>query len=169
MNQRAEAARYDDRFRENFIRDNEQTILKIASKVSGKYISKSDDEWSVALWAFNKAIDSYSKEEGDFTSYAAVLIKRSMIDHYRSRKRFDREIPASREIMSEEGEDDYNNSIATALARDSIIVSERGENRLSLKDEISEVNEILKEYGFSFKDLKDCSPKERQKKNVPRQ
>ena len=159
MNQRAEAARYDDRLRENFIRDSEQTILKIASKVSGKYISKSDDEWSVALYAFNKAIDSYSKEKGDFTAYAGVLIKRSMIDHYRSQKRFDQEIPASREIMSEEGEDDYNRSIATALARDSITGSEKRESQLSLKDEIIEVNEILKEYGFSFKDLKNCSPK----------
>ena len=132
MNQRAEAARYDDRLRENFIRDSEQTILKIASKVSGKYISKSDDDWSVALYAFNKAIDSYSKEKGDFTTYAGVLIKRSMIDHYRSQKRFDQEIPASREIMSEEGEDDYNRSIATALARDSITGSEKRESQLSL-------------------------------------
>lgn len=159
MNQRAQAAGHDDRLRENFIRDNEQTILKIASKVSGKYISKSDDEWSVALYAFNKAIDSYSEDKGDFLPYAGVLIKRSMIDHYRSQKRFDREIPASREIMSEEGEDDYNTSIATALARDSIAGNEKNEDRRSLREEIIEVDEILKGYGFSFKDLKDCSPK----------
>ncbi len=158
MNQRAEAARYDDRLRENFIRDNEQTILKIASRVSGKYISKSDDEWSVALCAFNKAIDSFSEEKGDFAAYAGVLIKRSLVDHYRSQKRFDREIPASHEIMNEE-DDDYNSSIAGALAKESITGNEKRESRSNLRDEILEVNEILKGYGFSFKDLKECSPK----------
>ena len=79
MNDMAVAAATNRQLRENFIRDNEQTILRIASKVSGKYITRSDDEWSVALLAFNKAIDTYSPDRGDFGGYAAVLIKRALV------------------------------------------------------------------------------------------
>lgn len=89
MNQKATAARNNERLRENFIKDNEQTILRIASRVSGKFITRSDDEWSVALLAFNKAIDIYSEQKGDFLAYARLLIKRDLIDHYRSEKNKD--------------------------------------------------------------------------------
>ena len=159
MNQMAEAAGADDRIREKFILDNEQTILKIASAATGRYISKSDDEWSVALCAFNKAIDSYSDEKGDFLPYAKVLIRNSLTDHYRSRKRYDREIPASSEIMGEDGEDDLNSAVVGALTRESEDIRNRRERQLSLREEILEVNAILKQYGFSFGDLKGCSPK----------
>lgn len=159
MNQRAEAARYDDRLRENFIRDSEQTILKIASKVSGKYITRSDDEWSVALLAFNKAIDTYSKDRGDFSGYAAVLIKRSLIDHFRSEKKFDREIPVSHEMLTGEGDYETNSEVLTAVSKESADEQDRLERGRNLKTEIIEVNEILKGYGFTFRDLKENSPK----------
>ena len=48
MNERALQAKSDGSKREEFIRDNEQTILRIASKATGRYITRSDDEWSVA-------------------------------------------------------------------------------------------------------------------------
>ena len=88
MNKKAVAAKNDLRLRENFIRDSEQTILRIASKTCNKFITRSDDEWSVALFAFNKAIDSYSEEAGDFLPYSSVVIKRALIDYYRSEKRY---------------------------------------------------------------------------------
>ena len=65
MNERAMSAKTNVEKREIFIRDNEQTILKFASAACGKYITRSDDEWSVALLAFNKAIDTYLWKEGD--------------------------------------------------------------------------------------------------------
>ena len=61
MNERAITAKTDAEKREIFIRDNERTILKIASASCSKYITRSDDEWSVALLAFNKAIDIAQK------------------------------------------------------------------------------------------------------------
>ena len=159
MNDRAEAARSDMQLRENFIHDNEQTILKIASKVSGKYISRSDDEWSVALLAFNKAIDTYSKDKGDYNAYAGVLIKRALIDYFRSERKYDHEVPVSCEMLTGEGDYEENNEVLKAVSRESTDAQcniDRGRN---LKDEILEVNEILKGYGFSFRDLKECSPK----------
>ncbi|MBR4169774.1 MAG: hypothetical protein IKR47_08610 [Lachnospiraceae bacterium] len=159
MNQKATAARHDQKLRESFIRDNEQTILKIASKVSGKYITRSDDEWSVALIAFNKAIDTYSEEKGEYLSYAGVLIKRALIDHYRAEKKYAPELPASYEMFTGEGEIAQNTEIVRAVARDGTAEQDRTERERDLKDEILEVGLILKKYGFSFKDLKDCSPK----------
>ena len=100
MNKRAVAAKNDLRLRENFIRDNEQTILRIASKTCNKFITRSDDEWSVALYAFNKAIDGYSENAGDFIPYSSVVIKRALIDHYRSENRHAPETPVSDELVN---------------------------------------------------------------------
>ena len=149
MNQKATAARHDQKLRESFIRDNEQTILKIASKVSGKYITRSDDEWSVALLAFNKAIDTYSEEKGEYLSYAGVLIKRALIDHYRAEKKYAPELPASYEMFTGEGEIAQNTEIVRAVARDGTAEQDRTERERDLKDEILEVGLILKKYGFS--------------------
>ena len=159
MNQRAVAAREDDRLRENFIRDNEQTILRIASRVTGKYITGSDDEWSVALLAFNKAIDSYSPDKGDYTAYAGVVIKRALIDYYRSEKKYAPEQPTGDELMTGESDSDPNSEVLRAVARDSADRTKRMDESRSLREEILEVNLRLKEYGFSFRDLQECSPK----------
>ena len=159
MNSKAAAAKKDEQLRENFIRDNEQTILKIASKVTGKYITRSDDEWSVALLAFNKAIDSYSKDKGDFTAYSGVVIKRALIDHYRSENKYASEIPVSHEMLTGEGDYEENSEVLSAVSRESTQAEEQINKSRSLKEEILEVNEKLKKYGFTFRDLKDCSPK----------
>ena len=159
MNERAMAAKADAEKREIFIRDNEQTILKIASVSCGKYITRSDDEWSVALLAFNKAIDTYSDDKGDFAPYSGLVIKRALIDHYRSEKKYISEIPVSHDMLTGEGDYEENGDILKAVARDSKQADEQKNRSSSLKDEIIEVNERLKKYGFSFRDLKDSSPK----------
>ena len=164
MNDRAEAAKTNIQLKENFIRDSEQTILKIASKVSGKYITRSDDEWSVALLAFDKAIDTYSKDKGDFQSYAGVLVKRALIDHFRSGKRFQNEIPVSHEVLAGEGDPEENSEVHRAVSRDSSDEQDVLDREWNLKDEILEVNKILNGYGFSFRDLIKCSPKAKKTK-----
>ena len=159
MNERAMLARTNAEKREIFIRDNEQTILKFASAACGKYITRSDDEWSVALLAFNKAIDTYSADKGDFAPYSKVVIKRALIDHYRSEKKYAAEIPVSHEALSGAGDSEENADVLKAVSRDSTQASRQADRSSSLKDEILEVNERLKKYGFSFRDLKDSSPK----------
>ena len=159
MNKKAVAAKSDLRLRENFIRDSEQTILRIASKSCNKFITRSDDEWSVALFAFNKAIDSYSEEAGDFLPYSSVVIKRALIDYYRSEKRYANETPVSDEMLTGEGDYSSNSKLLGALYRDSSEVSEKTNRTADLRSEILDVNERLKKYGFTFRDLKDASPK----------
>ena len=52
----AMAAKNDKLILEKLVLEQEHAMLRYASKVTGKYISKSDDEWSIALLAFTHAI-----------------------------------------------------------------------------------------------------------------
>ena len=159
MNEQVKEAKADPKKREIFIRQNEQTILKITSKACGKYITGSDDEWSVALLAFNRAIDTYSEERGEFMPYAAVVIKRALIDLHRNEMRHSAEIPVSNEMLSGEGDHEEGSEVFTAVSRNSLQAQNTQENAATIRDEILEVDERLKKYGFSFKDLRDNSPK----------
>lgn len=159
MNNRALDAKSDGSKREEFIRDNEQTILKIASKATGRFITRSDDEWSVALSAFNKAIDNYEPDKGDFAGFAGVVINRALIDHHRSEKKFEAEISYSPEMLTGEGDYEEHSEVLKAVTRESTQALNMDNTQRSLKDEILEVNDKLKKYGFTFRDLKGCSPK----------
>ena len=159
MNEGALQAKSDRAKREEFIRDNEHTILRIASKATGRYITRSDDEWSVALSAFNRAIDSYEPEKGDFAGFVGVVIDRAIIDHLRSLKKYEAEISYSPELLTGEGDYEEHSEVLKAVSRESSRTDERNKTNLSLKEEIIEINEKLSKYGFTFRDLKGCSPK----------
>ncbi|MCR4655757.1 MAG: hypothetical protein K5770_05950, partial [Lachnospiraceae bacterium] len=152
-------AKSDGSKREEFIRDNEQTILKIASKATGRFITRSDDEWSVALSAFNKAIDNYEPSKGDFAGFAGVVIDRALIDHFRSEKKYEAEISYSPEMLTGEGDYEEHSEVLKAVTRESTQTLEMDNTQRSLKDEILEVNDKLQKYGFTFRNLKGCSPK----------
>ncbi len=56
-----------------------------------------DDEASIAMIAFNEAIDAYSSDGGgaSFLSFAEIVIKRRMVDFFRRQARRADEIPPS--------------------------------------------------------------------------
>ena len=84
--------------REDLIREYEHTILRTACAACRRYITKSDDEWSIALCAFSRAVDVYSEEKGDFLPFAQMLIKRELIDWYRKQKNALSEVPVAPHI-----------------------------------------------------------------------
>ena len=120
-----------------FIGRHELFILKTASKIARQYISKNDDEWSVALVAFSGAVEKYEYERGSFISFAERIIHQRLVDYYRAKGRFSVEVPV--DFMEEEA-----------------IVEE---NEDALKLEIEALTQVLGTYGFSFMDLVECSPK----------
>lgn len=120
-----------------FIKQHEFFILKSASKTAKRYISKNDDEWSIALSAFANALQKYDYQKGSFISFAELMIHRSLIDYYRTQNKY------SAEVQVESIDDN-------ALV-------ETHDN--TLKWEIMAVNQVLKVYEISFMDLADCSPK----------
>ncbi len=156
MNRLAMAATSDERKREELIRGHEQTILRTASSACHRYVNKSDDEWSIALCAFSKAVDVYTAEKGDFLPFAQMLIKRDLIDYYRSQKNTLREVIVAPHVLEGGGEPEEDPSgVYLAVVKNSQEASDR-----SLRDEILAANELLSDYGFRFFDLTECSPQQ---------
>lgn len=156
VNALALRASKDERAREQLIQEQEQTILRTAATVCRHYVGKSDDEWSVALCAFSQAVDLYDEAKGDFLPFAQMLIRRELVDAYRSEARRAGELSVAPHVLdgsAEPGEDDEN--VYLAVVRDSVEASDR-----SLHDEIMAANAMLNEYGFRFFDLTECSPQQ---------
>lgn len=133
----------------------ESFILKCASAAARSYISKSDDEWSIALAAFIEAVKNYSPNKGSFPNFAELVIRRRIIDCIRSKSRYAPEILTQTSLFEEK--EDYSTKDETA---EKILVEEDN----SLKMEIYLINEVFSGYGFSFMDLAECSPKSRKTK-----
>ena len=155
-NELAVKAATDTGCREQLIHENEQNILRTASILCKRYISRSDDEWSVALGAFSRAVDLYDVSKGDFLPFSKMVIKRSLVDYYRGNKKSAQEIAVSPYILEgNDGEDPVSEEVSHAVARS----SERASDG-SLAQAITAANQMLEEYGFRFMDLTSCSPKQ---------
>lgn len=154
LDESAEATRAaaDERLREELIRRQEKNILRIASGIKHRFVTKSDDEWSIALFAFSRAIDTYQAEKGAFLSYAERLIRNSLIDSSRAEARRACEIAVPPDAF--EGEDEEENApVRYVVVQNSVRAADS-----RLKEEILAVNEALRAFGFGFYELTDCSP-----------
>ena len=61
-------ARTDEPFLERFIEAHEAFVLRCASRYAGFAVTRSDDEYSVALLAFYEAIKGYDPASGPFVA-----------------------------------------------------------------------------------------------------
>ncbi len=136
-------------------------ILKTASFVLKRYVSDSDDAWSIALIAFWEAVDHYDPGKGDFQKYAQMVIKRRLIDYQRRQHRFQREIDVSPEAFTGETDQDGD-----TLSRRLVLKSSASLPDESLKDELFDASRVLAAYGFQFIDLADCCPKSEKTRNA---
>lgn len=75
--------RDDEQLRNAFIDKYKNFILSAASKVLGHYVGTEDDEYSLAMIAFNDAITKYDESKGDFYKFATLLIRNKLIDELR--------------------------------------------------------------------------------------
>ena len=139
---------------ESFIKEHEFFILKCASKFSHQYVTKSHDEWSIALEAFTEAIRQYSFKNGNFLSFAELIIRRRLIDELRKQTKFQSEISVDPYAFSGQPEEEEEAYLQSAINSK---IAEQPDR--SLKEEIEALTAQLKTYGFSFYDLISCSPK----------
>ena len=162
LNIKAITAKSDERCFEELVRSRKAWILRVASDASKHYISDGDDEWSIALTAFHEAVQSYDEEKGSFLSLASVIIKRRVIDYLRSQGRYSSEIAVIPEAfegnLDEDTASGINLQVQDQITRDSMADSTEQRAR-QVREEIAGMQEILDEYGFSFLDLTECSPK----------
>ncbi len=143
----------DDKNR--FLEENQERILRLTSRITGRSIDKSDDEWSIALSATSRALDTHSEEKGTFWPYASVVIRNALTDHYRSTARSRSEFPVQPGAFDGDLDDQEGNLSEQLEVQEKASVTY--ESPLAL--EIEAVQAELKEYGFSFFDLVASSPK----------
>ena len=152
-------AKYNEMSFEELVRENKRWILALASRTCGKFITDSDDEWSIALMAFNEAIGSFDGEKGSLRSIASVVIRRRLTDYMRSEGRHSAELTVRPAAFEGELEEDESGALELSVLQRVAEVSMADDSGAKAREEIAEMQEILSEYGFSFFDLADASPK----------
>jgi RNA polymerase sigma factor len=147
----------DSRLRNQFITDYQPYVVKVTSRFCKRYIDPArDDEFSIALTAFNEAINQFSSQAGrSFLGFSEQVIRRRLIDHIRKEQRHSGQIPYS-SFEVEDGEDNVINPVEIHQAVNHYEKQKGMEERRS---EIIDLNSCLTEFGISFSDLVDASPK----------
>ncbi|WP_343797566.1 RNA polymerase sigma-I factor [Bacillus carboniphilus] len=127
-------------------------IKKAVSKVCRRYVTESDDEFSIGLIAFNHAIDQYSVEKGSsFLTFANVIIQRRVIDYIRKENKM-----TMVSIDEEETEEQSQSSILTTVSMKEF---ERQNETEARRLEIVSLTSLLREFDLSFQDLVEQTPK----------
>lgn len=132
-------------------------ILRITSQVTHRFIDKGrDDEYSIALTAFNEAIDRFDVDrESSFLAFAETIIRRRLIDFFRVRSKDRKQVPWSEFDMV----DDEDNVANSAEIRTSIEYHKVEEESKLRAYEIEEYASELQAYDLSFGELVRISPK----------
>lgn len=160
IDKKAIQAKNDKNNIEIFLKEFEFFILKTAHKVTGKYITKSDDQWSVSLSAFNEAIEAYSYEKGSFLSFSEIVIRRRLYDYIKKQSKYFCEVTINPFIFESDAVEEDVTIKQEVMGK--VAIKEDNDAKL----EIEAISKILSDYGFSFFDLVSVSPKAKKTKTV---
>ncbi|WP_041695326.1 RNA polymerase sigma factor SigI [Alicyclobacillus acidocaldarius] len=133
-------------------------ILRIASQTAKRYIDPhADDEYSVSLAAFNEAIDRYQDERAaSFLTFAETVIRRRLVDFFRAQRQHRARLRPWSEFDQADEDDHVSNWVEVAS---SIAEHQRREEAAMRAYEIEEYARRLEEFGLSFRELVELSPK----------
>ncbi|WP_242650217.1 RNA polymerase sigma-I factor [Alicyclobacillus tolerans] len=147
----------DTEARERMLHEYTPYILKIASQAAHRYIDRqTDDEFSIALSAFNEAIDSYDPERSNgFLALAETIIKRRLIDEHRRQQRSVQGNPWSDFEVS----DEENNVMNYVEIRSSLEDYAKEQEAAARSYEIEEYERELQLFKLSFSALIKVCPK----------
>ncbi|NHN32955.1 RNA polymerase sigma factor SigI [Paenibacillus agricola] len=145
------------KLRNQFITDYQPYVAKVTSRFCKRYVDPArDDEFSIALAAFNEAINQFSAESGrSFLGFSEQVIRRRLIDYVRKEQRFSQQLPYSMFDVEDE-EDNVINPVEIHQAIEQYEKQKGMEERAS---EIMDLNRYLADYGIRFSDLVEASPK----------
>lgn len=149
----AQAMAGDSGARENLIQECQSFVHKTTCGQAKRNLEWGrDDELSIALIAFNEAIDAFRPEKRvPFLAFARVVIQSRLKDYWRRENRFYQTTVPLTGPGEEGGTSVQEVKPAWDKYWDQVIAQERGE-------EIRRFNQLLKEYGISFGDLVEASP-----------
>jgi RNA polymerase sigma factor len=133
-------------------------ILKQASKACGRFINPAnDDEYSVAMIAFNEAINKFDFEKNiSLLSFAETVIKRRLIDHFRKETTHRKVIPISALENDDLEQESVLNQIEAESSRREYQKKSHAED---LREEIQSYEKFLNQFDITFLLLTEISPK----------
>ncbi|MFV8827700.1 RNA polymerase sigma-I factor [Alkalihalobacterium sp. APHAB7] len=149
----AQAKTGNDIAREQLILHYKPYVINVAGSICKRYITWSDEESSIAIIAFNRAIDTFSEEGGrTFQNFVYLLIKRDLIDFFRKEQK--------ESHLSLTLDDSEQDTLTSNFENDQAIGKyEEMVQSNDLVDEILELDQKLSEYKISFEELEHYSPK----------
>lgn len=135
--------------RDKLISGSRPFIEKVAAQFCRRSLDwQNDDELSVALLAFNEAIDKFDpKMSTNFFSYARMVVHRRLVDHFRKEKRH-------RHLSLE------NSETTEAAAFDE--AWEQYQKDIEVLERMEEIKlyaRALQEFGFNLDELERSSPR----------
>lgn len=133
-------------------------VLRVATKTVGRYLRLGeDDEVSIALIAFNEAIDRFDPDRGaHFLPFAETVIRRRLIDHFR-RESQHRELPLS----ALDGDDPDHSAQVLREAEAAIALHQDMLQREERLEEIERYRAELAAYGIALEQLAAAAPRHR--------
>lgn len=137
-------AKNNEKIMNKLIQLHEDFISKSASFVLCDYISKYDEEWTMALTAFVEAIKNYSITKGNFLNYAEIIIRQYLNNFNKHTTRY-----TSYEKLFDI---EYFNEINISESLNTYVDN-------SLRLEAILLNDILSSYNFSLLDVVGKVPK----------
>lgn len=150
-----EGARLDMEAADSLIGQYMPFILSEASRYAGRPLKKGiDDEVSIAMIAFHEAIRSYTRSRGAFIAYAGLLIRSRLIDFTR------KEVRHQQIVSLDEPAEESGKKTRMDLLEDKANTTQSAQNRKATREEITELNQKMKEYGLSLKDVALHCPKQ---------
>lgn len=140
--------------RNRFINDYKPFILKSVSQVTGnKNDVESSEEFSIALMAFNEALECYDPEKRHlFVDFSRQVMKRRIIDYMRSSKKNNIILPFS--CFNDSGNNDFEEKYLKDINSDH-------STDFEIKEEFDSFEKKIKEFKITVEDLVTCSPKHR--------
>ncbi|WP_434510466.1 RNA polymerase sigma-I factor [Desulfitobacterium sp. AusDCA] len=146
------AQKGDKHIREEFIQNHKPFIVKTSSTICKRFLTwGNDDELSIALVAFNEAIDSFNVDmETSFYNFAKTVISRRLIDYFRKESKH-QGLPLS-SLEDDTDFCDYESLKSYESYKEK-------ELKVDFAETIKTYASILSEYGITLEDLVKVSPK----------
>ena len=149
---RVQLAKNDNKEADALIADYMPFIKSETAKFLKRSPEQTDDELSIAMFAFYEAIRNYSRLKGSFLKLSSLQIRNRLIDHYRREKR------NTGNISLDASDDDHTELIDTIS--DDHNDYEEIELREATHHEIQELSSQMEDFGLSMSDIAESSPKQ---------
>ncbi|HWQ42424.1 MAG TPA: RNA polymerase sigma-I factor [Desulfosporosinus sp.] len=150
----------DPLVREDLISSHKAFIARVSSKACGRYLTwDNDDELSIALLAFNEAIDNFDSDGGvSFHSFAQMVIRRRLVDYFRKESKHQH---LSLSPMNLEDEELSRYELDTSLEQ-----YQENENQEFFARVLEHYVRVLCDYNVTLDDLIKASPKHTERKQT---